>query len=121
MNDRTDFSEPSAKNIALSVLGAILCEGRTMKSKKKKPWLNPPRIVDCFSGADATPSPLREEGRTGQSGVDIFGWGRTNPAPTVCKHGEGSCEECGTTNRRDMPHSTTGGLGSIGRLFRGRR
>jgi len=54
----------------------------------------------------------------GQAGVDIYAWGIANPAPTVCKHGEGSCEECGTTNRRDMPHTTVGGRGAVGRLFK---
>ena len=87
-----------------------------MSRKKKKPWPDGPRIVDCFMGADVTPRPLREEGRMGQAGVDIYAWGIANPAPTVCKHGEGSCEECGTTNRRDMPHTTVGGRGVVGRL-----
>ncbi len=39
---------------------------------------------------------------------------------TRCKHGAGECEECGTTDRRDVLHSTRGGVGSVGRLFRKR-
>jgi len=91
-----------------------------MSRKKKKPWPDPPasRIVDCFSGSVSIPHPTRDIGRAGETGRDMYGWGIENPSPTVCKHGEGSCEECGTTNRRDMPHTTVGGRGAVGRLFK---
>jgi len=35
---------------------------------------------------------------------------------TACKHGSGSCEICGTTDRRDVLHTTKNGRGSVGRL-----
>jgi hypothetical protein len=35
---------------------------------------------------------------------------------TLCKHGKGSCEACGTSNRRDTVHTTKGGLGAVGKL-----
>lgn len=41
--------------------------------------------------------------------------------PTECKHGKGSCGECGTTNRRDAVHRTEGGLGAVGKLRKRRR
>lgn len=82
-----------------------------------KPWLSPPPLVDCFSGRPVHGTPLRDTGLKGETGQDIYGWGTPIPQ-TVCKHGEGSCEECGTTNRRDVRHTTEGGRGAIGRLFR---
>lgn len=86
-----------------------------------KSWPRPPVIVDCFSGALYPGSvPLRDAGRKGETGVDMYGWGTPIPDQTVCKHGEGSCEACGTTNRRDVVHTTTGGRGAVGQL-RGRR
>ena len=89
-------------------------------TRKKKPWPDPRLAAfDCFSGADLFPTPLRDADRHGtRTGQDMYGWGAPNPSPTVCKHGEGSCEECGTTNRRDMPHTTVGGRGAVGRLFK---
>lgn len=38
------------------------------------------------------------------------------PMTTQCKHGLGECETCGTTNRRDVIHSTRGGVGLVGKL-----
>ena len=38
------------------------------------------------------------------------------PESTVCKHGLGECETCGTTDRRDVPHRTEGGVGKVGAL-----
>lgn len=45
----------------------------------------------------------------------------TGPMPVVpntaqCKHGLGDCETCGTTNRRDVLHTTEGGRGAVGKL-----
>lgn len=37
---------------------------------------------------------------------------------TECKHGEGECETCGTTDKRDVIHETIGGRGKIGRLMK---
>lgn len=83
-------------------------------------WPDPPTPPsrDCFGGTDIPGPPLRDQGRMGQSGEDMYGWGTANPNPTLCKHGVGSCEECGTTNRRDSAHTTKGGRGAVGRLRR---
>jgi hypothetical protein len=35
---------------------------------------------------------------------------------TKCKHGLGDCEVCGTSNERDVLHTTIGGKGRIGNL-----
>ncbi len=40
------------------------------------------------------------------------------PPRTSCKHGAGDCEECGTTDRRDVGHTTIGGQGAVARLRR---
>ena len=77
-----------------------------------KPWPNPPPLVDCFSGAGYP----NEQVRDGPRGQDIYGWGTVVEPTAVCKHGTGSCEECGTTNRRDVVHTTQGGRGAVGRL-----
>jgi hypothetical protein len=37
-------------------------------------------------------------------------------AEDLCRHGGGSCESCGVTDRRDFPHRTVGGRGAVGRL-----
>ena len=37
---------------------------------------------------------------------------------TVCKHGVGECETCGTTATRDAIHTTVGGRGVVARLFK---
>ena len=39
---------------------------------------------------------------------------------TKCKHGLGDCEECGTTDRRDVLHTTRGGEGRVAKLRRRR-
>jgi hypothetical protein len=77
-----------------------------------KPWPNPPLPNN------PPERPLRDTGRKGETGVDIYGWGSPIPDETVCKHGEGSCGVCGTTNRRDTVHSTKGGRGVVGRIRR---
>jgi len=42
-----------------------------------------------------------------------------SPKPsTACKHGLGECEQCGTSERKDMLHTTTRGVGKVGKLFR---
>ena len=38
------------------------------------------------------------------------------PDQTCCKHGDGPCEECGTTNARDALHTTDQGRGVVSRL-----
>lgn len=35
---------------------------------------------------------------------------------TSCKHGPGDCEACGTTDRRDVKHTTRGGKGVVAAL-----
>ena len=81
-----------------------------------KSWPRPPAIVDCFSGARYPGQvPLLDGNQVGTLGQDIYGWGTPVPQ-TVCKHGEGSCEACGTTNRREVVHTTEGGRGAVGRL-----
>ena len=40
------------------------------------------------------------------------------PPTTSCKHGAGACEDCGTTDRRDVVHTTRGGRGAVGRIKR---
>jgi hypothetical protein len=60
------------------------------------------------------PVPMHARGRSGAEP----GWESRGTEPTVCKHGLGSCEECGTTNRRDAVHTTKGGKGTVGRIRR---
>jgi len=71
-----------------------------------KKWPQPPKITTledrgtyngCFGG--------------GCTRVDDF---TVKKPTTACKHGEGDCEECGTTNRRDQMHETRGGRGVVG-------
>lgn len=38
------------------------------------------------------------------------------PQTSACKHGLGSCYECGTTNTRDRIHTTKRGKGVVGRI-----
>lgn len=45
-----------------------------------------------------------------------WGWGFVIPHTTSCKHGDGDCDECGTSDRRDVKHTTRGGKGVVGRL-----
>jgi hypothetical protein len=40
------------------------------------------------------------------------------PPRARCKHGDGSCETCGTTDRRDYKHKTLGGKGIVARIPR---
>lgn len=40
------------------------------------------------------------------------------PMRAKCKHGDGDCEDCGTTDRRDVNHTTRGGVGVVGALRR---
>jgi predicted transglutaminase-like cysteine proteinase len=53
---------------------------------------------------------------------DYTGWGIEGswevPSNTACKHGHGSCEDCGTSDRVDRLHTTLGGVGLVGRLLR---
>ena len=50
--------------------------------------------------------------------IDL-GWGLTEePTTTRCKHGKGSCEECGTNDETDAIHTTVGGRGVVGRIRR---
>jgi hypothetical protein len=49
-------------------------------------------------------------------------WPTNRQSGAACKHGEGSCETCGTTDRREVVHTTEGGLGAVGKLReRGRK
>lgn len=36
---------------------------------------------------------------------------------TKCKHGTQSCEKCGTSEWRDVKHTTVGGKGVVGNLI----
>lgn len=38
------------------------------------------------------------------------------PSKTACKHGVGECELCGTTDKRDVKHTTVSGRGKIARM-----
>lgn len=40
------------------------------------------------------------------------------PPSTACKHGRLSCKVCGTSDRRDVVHTTWGGAGKVARLRR---
>jgi hypothetical protein len=45
------------------------------------------------------------------------GYGGTEVPPrTACKHGKGECEVCGTSDLRDIKHTTKGGKGLVARL-----
>jgi hypothetical protein len=37
---------------------------------------------------------------------------------TECKHGKGECEICGTSDQRDVRHSTLRGKGKVARIPR---
>lgn len=84
----------------------------------KKKWAEPPKPFDgTFSGCWGGPpddTPMRDRRPSGAPG----GYDSPQPEVTVCKHGKGSCEACGTTNRRDVKHKTTGGKGVVGKLSR---
>ena len=38
------------------------------------------------------------------------------PDVTKCKHREGTCEKCGTTDRRDVKHTTQKGRGRVAQI-----
>ncbi len=38
------------------------------------------------------------------------------PDTTKCKHREGACEKCGTTDRRDVKHTTKDGRGRVAQI-----
>ena len=61
--------------------------------------------------------PMADRQPDGGSGRDFDGWCVEIPHTTSCKHGPGSCETCGTTNRRDTFHTTKGGRGVVSRLL----
>lgn len=65
------------------------------------PWPATPVVVDCFTGR--------------QYGSYCWHYSVV-PDATCCKHGGGSCETCGTTNRRDHKHKTNGGKGLVARI-----
>jgi hypothetical protein len=64
-------------------------------------------------------APPTRETKDWWRGAPSFEYVEPDP-PKLCKHGRGSCEECGTTVRRDVQHTTEGGRGSVGKLRRGR-
>jgi hypothetical protein len=43
---------------------------------------------------------------------------RVIPNTTTCKHKDGDCELCGTSNKRDVLHDTQGGVGKVGALIK---
>ena len=61
--------------------------------------------------------PMADRQLAGATGRCFDGWVVEVPSTTSCKHGLGSCEACGTTNRRDTFHTTKGGRGVVSRLF----
>ncbi len=70
-----------------------------------KPWPKPaPEKYECFDDSPGA------------------GWNdwymSVIPPTTCCKHGDGSCEACGTTDRRDHKHKTLGGKGLVARIPR---
>ena len=69
-----------------------------------KPWPKPsPKKYEAF-----------DEGYPGAGWND---WHFTVIKPsTCCKHGQGECELCGTTDRRDYKHRTRGGKGVVARI-----
>lgn len=87
----------------------------------KKLWPTPPSPPDdnaCtgFRVGESRETPMHSRNRTGEAPT----WDSMPVELTVCKHGKGSCEECGTTNRRDSVHTTEGGRGAIGRIAKRR-
>jgi hypothetical protein len=53
--------------------------------------------------------------------VSVYGPGLYNTIVihnTKCKHGDGDCEVCGTTDLADRKHSTVNGEGKVARLRR---
>ena len=40
------------------------------------------------------------------------------PNSTSCKHKEGDCEVCGTSNKRDVIHETKQGVGKVSSLIK---
>jgi hypothetical protein len=48
--------------------------------------------------------------------MNLCQWLDPIPPVTACRHGKGDCARCGTTDRRDVKHSTIGGRGAVGRL-----
>lgn len=68
-----------------------------------KRWPRSPGVPD----GEAAPSPV----------AYVDSWDPV-PTKTSCKHGPGDCEECGTTDRRDVAHTTIDGRGAVARLRR---
>ncbi len=44
--------------------------------------------------------------------------GHVEEPRTACKHRSGDCPACGTSNLRDVKHTTHGGVGAVGALRR---
>jgi len=83
----------------------------------KKTWPKPPKPEDgnvCGGFSVGTPNeiPMFDRGKSGMAPS----WETPRLEPAICKHGKGSCEACGTTNRRDVAHTTEGGRGAVARL-----
>lgn len=80
-----------------------------------KPWPKTPAPTELLTGFvtdETVETPMLTRGPSGAAPS----WNGPRVTRTECKHGEGPCETCGTTNRRDTPHKTKGGLGVVGRL-----
>lgn len=61
------------------------------------------------------------EGRDMTTGVVVDGWhGTIEPPRTTCKHRDGRCERCGTSDRRDALHTTRNGRGVVADKLRKR-
>jgi hypothetical protein len=49
--------------------------------------------------------------------LDSFDWNfEIVPPNTTCKHHEGTCDRCGTSDLVDAKHTTVAGRGSVARL-----
>lgn len=76
----------------------------------------------CLDGATMWPGPAAwhvdvETGKRTSLSVDATAYMTVEISHTTsCKHAPGSCEKCGTTDRRDALHTTRGGHGAVAGL-----
>ena len=82
-------------------------------------------LCELRLGPTAFTMPLPPSGGPGivtcSSLFEVHDGGDPVPAPppvTSCKHGLGDCERCGTSDARDVRHSTRGGRGAVARIRR---
>lgn len=94
------------------------CRETTMS---KRTWPKPPKpdpnagnVCTGWRVSEPDETPMHDRGISGAAPS----WESPRPTPTLCKHGLGSCETCGTTTRREARHTTSGGKGAVARLKR---